>query len=500
MASASASTAKPRLAVVLYGKIGNEVKRAKDGGRPSAGTIGLSAITTQEVLLRPLARLFRIDVFGHSWSAGDSAALITELWKPVRSRFEDDRSKLFERQCNARSRVIRSFPGSCGRTISQLLGMQRAIHLKAEYERSHGFGYSAVFVSRWDLVWLSEKAAGIMADLATSLARSPRFWLADSCATENTNRARRSDRVQMQIEATYVAQVCGVARARAEVRASHEVTVPTLSRRCVLHRACEFDLTPHSRDFFVMDMWFLTSSTLADEFATAVDSFDHYRGIIESEFLTPLALNKSTGTSYPGHWPHIFGHFFFGLHLFRGMRGTPVGWAPLEYRHEYSIARVPHVETCRPSRSQLLLDAQTGGALVVPLGFLANTTQTSHHRWRQQVLPLVEGAGNTPVATMCRVNPAFLDPPFGSGRAFVCPIDSPACEPNRLATSASRFYNLTWSTIRHPWSLVHCGRGREEPSSGAKCARTLHALWVCVHERQTCEHLFINLRARTPDV
>ena len=230
MASASASTAKPRLAVVLYGKIGNEVKRAKDGGRPSAGTIGLSAITTQEVLLRPLARLFRIDVFGHSWSAGDSAALITELWKPVRSSFEDDRSRLFERQCNARSRVIRSFPGSCGRTISQLLGMQRAIHLKAEYERSHGFRYSAVFVSRWDLVWLSEKAAGIMADLATSLARSPRFWLADSCATENINRARGSDRVQMHLEATYVAQVCGVARARAEVRASHEVTVPTLSR------------------------------------------------------------------------------------------------------------------------------------------------------------------------------------------------------------------------------------------------------------------------------
>ena len=92
---------------------------------------------------------------------------------------------------------------------------------------------------------------------------------------------------------------------------------------------------------------------------------------------------------------------------------------------------------------------------------------------------------------MCRVNPAFLDPPFGSGRAFVCPIDSPACEPNRLATSASRFYNLTWSTIRHPWSLVHCGRGREELSSGAKCARTLHALWACVHGGETCEHLFI---------
>ena len=43
-----------------------------------------------------------------------------------------------------------------------------------EYEASHGFRYSAVFVSRWDLVWLSEKAAGIMAGLAASLAESSR--------------------------------------------------------------------------------------------------------------------------------------------------------------------------------------------------------------------------------------------------------------------------------------------------------------------------------------
>ena len=487
--------AKPRLAVVLYGKIGNEVKRAKDGGSPSAGTIGLSAITTQEVLLQPLAGSFHIDVFGHSWSAGGHAALITELWKPVRSRFEDDRSSKFERVCNNRSRVIHSFPNSCGRTISQLLGMQRAIHLKAEYEASHGFRYSAVFVSRWDLVWLSEKAAGIMADLATSLAESPRFWLADSCATENTHSLRdrghgNTEKIQMHVESTYATQVCGVARTRAEV------TVPTLSRRCMLHRTCQADLTPRARDFFVMDMWFLTSSMLADEFATAVESFDHYRGIVESEFLSADALNRSMRT-YPGHWPHIFGHFFFGLHLFRGMRGTSVGWAPLEYRHEYSLARVPHVQYCRPSRAQLLLDAQTGGALLVPRGFLANATQALRWRWHQQTSPLVEGAGSTPVATMCRVNPAFLQPPFGSGRAFVCPIASPACEPNRLATSASRFYNLTRNTYkrragRHPWSLVHCGR---QQSSSAACARTLHALWACVHDTgQVCEHLFIKTR------
>ena len=466
--------AKPRLAVVLYGKIGNEVKRAKDGGRPSAGTIGLSAITTQEVLLHPLARTFRIDVFGHSWSVGGHAALMTELWKPVRSRFEEDRSSEFERRCNNRTQVVRFFPNSCGRTVSQLLGMQRAIHLKAEYESGHGFRYSAVFVSRWDLVWLSEKAAGIIGDLATSLAERPRFWLADSCATENTNRMLRSEKIQMDVESNYAAQVCGVARTRAEV------TVPTHARRCVIHRACAADLTPHARDFFVMDMWFLTSSTLADEFATAVESFDHYRGVVESEFLSPRALNRSMRT-YPGHWPHIFGHFFFGLHLFRGMRGTPVGWAPLEYRHEYSLARVPQVRHCRPSRAQLLLDAQTGGALVVPLGFLANATQT---------LPLVHDAGSTPVATTCRVNPAFLQPPFGSGRAFVCPIASPACERNRLATSASRFYNLTSSTHerrtgRRPWSLADCDR----QSSGAACAHTLHALWACVSEgAQDCEH------------
>ena len=111
----------------------------------------------------------------------------------------------------------------------------------------------------------------------------------------------------MHVESTYATQVCGVARTRAEV------TVPTLSRRCMLHRTCQADLTPRARDFFVMDMWFLTSSMLADEFATAVESFDHYRGIVESEFLSADALNRSMRT-YPGHWPHIFGPALVSWH------------------------------------------------------------------------------------------------------------------------------------------------------------------------------------------
>ena len=300
-APVAAVAAQPRLAVVLYGKIGNEVQRALDGGRPSAGTIGLSAITMQETLLQPLAQSFRIDVFGHAWSAGGHEALITGLWKPVRSRFEKDRSGEFERSCNHRSRAIRSYPNSCGRTMSQLLGIQRAIHLKAEHEASHGFNYSAVFVSRWDVVWWSNKAAGTIADLAASLAARPRFWLADTCATENSNRILRSDRVEVRLEAGYAEQVCGVARPRGA-----DVTVPTLSRRCVRHRACEADLTTRARGLFVMDMWFLTSSMLADDFATAVESFDHYRGTIEREFLSAGALNRSIrldpGRSRPHNW------------------------------------------------------------------------------------------------------------------------------------------------------------------------------------------------------
>ena len=111
---------------------------------------GLSAITTQEVLLHPLALRFRIDVFGHAWSADGYADLITKIWKPVRSRFEVDRSREFGLSpvfCINRSRPIKSFPNRCGRTVSQLLGMQRAIQLKAEHEAVHSFRYTGVFVS-----------------------------------------------------------------------------------------------------------------------------------------------------------------------------------------------------------------------------------------------------------------------------------------------------------------------------------------------------------------
>jgi hypothetical protein len=172
--------------------------------------------------------------------------------------------------------------------------------------------------------------------------------------------------------------------------------------------------------------------------------------------------------------------------------GAPIGWAPLEYRHEYALARLAGASVlyCRPSRAQLLFGAQMGGALVVPRGFLANATDA---------LPLVDGAGSTPVAATCRVNPAFRQPPFGNGRALVCPITSPACElaeTKRLAMLARRFYNLTLSTLKrradhHPRrSLVRCGQS----SSGVACAGTLRALWACLRQRndtRECERRFI---------
>ena len=88
-----------RLAIVLHGKVANENIRAKDGGAPSPGTIFLGAVTTWDALLRPLSVDFDVDVFGHCWSPGPLQALLTEMWRPVKSLFEPDQSAAFDREC-----------------------------------------------------------------------------------------------------------------------------------------------------------------------------------------------------------------------------------------------------------------------------------------------------------------------------------------------------------------------------------------------------------------
>ena len=292
-----------------------------------------------DVLLRPLATRFQIDRFGHCWSPRHLAPLLSEMWNLTLSLFEPDNSAVFEKACNPAERTVqrcsggacsqperqmRSFPGSCGRTMSQLLGMQRAIRLKAQYD--------AVFMSRWGVVWWSSAAARVLGDAAASQALRPRVWLQDMCAPE---RIHHSERRRQAGDQRYMEEVCGIASGPSRPQIHTRVAPSATS--CVDFRGCFFDMAPIARGFFVYDMWFLSSSALSDEFATAYDSFAADQQTIKAEFWTALGRNWSRG-SYAGRWRHIFGHFFWGLHLFRRMKAA-VAWAALELDRDLVIVR-----------------------------------------------------------------------------------------------------------------------------------------------------------------
>tara|TARA_B110001452_G_scaffold41582_1_gene31858 strand:+ start:489 stop:2003 length:1515 start_codon:yes stop_codon:yes gene_type:complete len=493
----SQSVPKPRLAVVLHGKIGNERQRAKDGGLPSPGTIGLSAITAWQVLLEPLSARFDIDRFGHCWSPRHLAPLLSEVWNLTASHFETDRSASFESACNPAKKMVqrcaggscetvsepqmRSFPGSCGRTMSQLLGMQRAIRLKARYEAAHGFRYDAVFVSRWDVVWWSSAAAKVLGDAAASQALQPRVWLQDMCAQE---RKRRQGADQQ-----YMQEVCGTAR-------QIHTLVPPSATSCADFRGCFFDLSPIARGFFVYDMWFLSSSALADDFATAYDSFATDQDTIKSEFWNAIGRNMSLG-SYAGRWRHIFGHFFWGLHLFRRMKAA-VAWAALELDRDLVIVRNAGagIHSCDPTREQLLRGVRKAATLLVPPAFDASSTATA--------VPMDGPVRQLPVADSCRSNPAFREAPLGGGRSFRCPMASPACADAELSAQSSvpfraaRFYNVTSGIVglerpRHKGSsaargLVDCKVDSTNVlGQPAACARALRRLWECVRLQSAAE-------------
>ena len=111
-----------------------------------------------------------VDVFGHSWSPEIGPAL-DALYEPKGAKHERDESVRNRKLCMEIGIKLRQLTAalgtapythygpvgrganSCERTANHLLGMQRAIALKANHERAHGFTYDLVMVARWDVLW-----------------------------------------------------------------------------------------------------------------------------------------------------------------------------------------------------------------------------------------------------------------------------------------------------------------------------------------------------------
>jgi len=123
-----------RTALCLYGLTGGA--KGKDGAGPS-----LDVLTPFEHYKRHILAHQDVDVFIHSWSVSQAAAL---------ERIYQPESAIYEQQIrfseDFRKQIVHS------RWYSQ----QKALQLMASYEVANNFQYDLVMVSRLDLLWFTD--------------------------------------------------------------------------------------------------------------------------------------------------------------------------------------------------------------------------------------------------------------------------------------------------------------------------------------------------------
>ena len=156
---ASPAARRPNMAlvVVLHGRMGGlgslmvgappRAQRSVEGAQPSVSSAALCAASLERHVLAPNRHRFDIDVVGHSWSP-EIGATLDGLYAPVRSMHERGLP-----QTNFRCPNASFAPHYCHRTVSHLLGITRAMRLKAEEEAARRRTYDLVFLSRWDILW-----------------------------------------------------------------------------------------------------------------------------------------------------------------------------------------------------------------------------------------------------------------------------------------------------------------------------------------------------------
>jgi hypothetical protein len=330
--AAVAASGKLRAALVLHGKLGGIDRgqgwtRAVDGAEP---TIDLAVIcyagATRHIVEANRAEA-AIDIFGHSWSPEIGQAL-DALWQPRASVHEAEPRARNRQLCLTVGKMLHDatsdgsgvhgapFAGfggvgrganSCERTANHLLGIQRAIQLKAKHEGRHGFKYDVVLVSRWDVLW-SRPLILSRLDLSQHAFTVPTF------CTHARGVDRQSD-VEKQLSA-FRKLACGGESSAGQL--------PTAATAChPSHRPCQPDLSPRAREFYLLDWWFASDSTAADDFGTVAD---------EKLYANYTLLNQEHLNSARNSRPTIMGHAYWGLHMVCGAQRalddfTALPWA-----------------------------------------------------------------------------------------------------------------------------------------------------------------------------
>ena len=252
---------KLRAALVLHGKLGaltGARTRAVDNAQPTLDLIVMCFAAMVRNVIEPNRADYAVDIIGHSWNPGPIADTLDRVYLPVASAHEQEEIRRNNALCLDVATKLRSqatilnrsftrfgFVGrgasSCVRTASHLLGIQRAIHLKARAEREGGFVYDVVMVSRWDVLWNRPVLLGGF-DLSSDAYSLPRF------CTPPHGRLETGDavgKVKYENE-QFRRDVCG--------GKATDGMVPTAAETCRGdHRPCWGDMSTEAREVLLLD-------------------------------------------------------------------------------------------------------------------------------------------------------------------------------------------------------------------------------------------------------
>ncbi|MBT3940955.1 hypothetical protein HOD83_02505 [Candidatus Woesearchaeota archaeon] len=129
----------PRVAFCLCGLVGGITGKAGDNLASSVDVLKIG----YDQYKKHIFDKNNVDVFVHSWST-DLKADIKKLYKPKKSLFETNRPFKYPSYAKGEPRRISNH-------YSRWYSTQKAIELKAKYEKEQGFKYDFVMVIRFDL-------------------------------------------------------------------------------------------------------------------------------------------------------------------------------------------------------------------------------------------------------------------------------------------------------------------------------------------------------------
>ena len=281
----TSSVAPVSRAVVLYGRVGTRAARAANmqlGQQADPLLWRATAETALEHVVAPWRRAGRVDIFVQSWNL-DLAHSMDAYWKPVASEHAEQNTSL---QCPLRLKL-------CERTMWALLGMKRALALRARWETSDaGMAappHTAVFVARHDVYWRSSLPP-LRAD------QGVRLWLSFDCQVNYCREGAQS-----------APSTCDLRLERNATKAPSDWILLNHSKSAYFGVHCDaagdrIDSLPRiCANTVLIDWWFVGDRALVDGFGETFDQFERYSHIVQSELRLSVAAP----------------HQYWGLYFFR---------------------------------------------------------------------------------------------------------------------------------------------------------------------------------------